>query len=163
MHNYSIRKHMMNAPMLLLVLALFPILTVAKICTDDPLNERVVFICRKRCCGIARQCKQTCLNVACKDSGDCDGLTCCDHKCQELLKCPSKKTSLIVWLPAWLSCVVLVVAVLLGFCWCIKKKNGPLDTTFTTEMSDAFLNSKDQSESLTTVVTWTSKESNLDQ
>ncbi|CAB3993221.1 Hypothetical predicted protein [Paramuricea clavata] len=146
--------------MLLLVFVLFPISTVAEVCSDDPLNERVIFTCRERCCGLARQCLPTCLNVTCESSEDCDGLTCCDHKCQKSSHCSTKKPPMIVWLSAWLACVALVIAVLLGFCWCIKKKSGPLDPTISTEISDAFLD-KDRSESLTTIVTWTSKETIL--
>ena len=147
--------------MLLLVFVLFPISTVAKVCSEDPLNEKVIFHCRERCCGMARQCLPTCLNVTCDGSEDCDGLTCCDHKCQKSSHCPSKKPPMTVWLSAWLVCVAVVVAVLLGFCWCIKKKSGPLDPTITTEISDAFLDKDSRSESSTTIVTWRSKESVL--
>ena len=148
--------------LLLLVAVLFPIAAVAEVCSDDPLNEKVIFTCRERCCGTTRRCLPTCLNVTCESSEDCDGLTCCDHKCQKSSHCEeTKKPAMVVWLSAWLVCVVLVVAALLVFCWCIKKKSGPLDPTITTEMSDAFLDKDSRSESLTTVVTWRSKESIL--
>ena len=140
---------------------LSPMVAVAEVCSDDPLNEKVIFTCRERCCGTARQCLPTCLNATCESSEDCDGLTCCQQKCQKSSTCPSKKPPLVVWLTAWLVCVVLVVAALLGFCWCIKKKSGPLDPTITTEISDAFLDKDSRSESLSTVVTWRSKESIL--
>ena len=146
---------------LLLLFALLPISTIAKVCSDDPLNEKLIFTCHERCCGLTRQCRRTCLNATCESSEDCDGLTCCDHKCQKSSECPNNKPPLAVWLTAWLTCVALVVAVLLGFCWCIKKKRGPLDPTISTEISDAFLDKDNRTESLTTVVTWTSKDSVL--
>ena len=147
--------------MLLLIFLLLPISTVAKVCSDDHFKEKNVFYCRQKCCGLARQCLPTCLNVTCETSDDCDGLSCCDHKCQKSSQCGNKKPPITVWLSAWLGCVVVVVGVLLVFCWCIKKKRGPLDPTISTEISDAFLDKDDRSESLTTVVTWTSKETIL--
>ena len=159
---YSSTHHSDNIMnMLLLVFVLSLIQTEARVCSRDPLNERVIFSCRERCCGMARQCLPSCLNVTCDTSKDCDGLTCCHNKCQKSSYCPSKKTPLIIWLSAWLSCVALVVAVLFVFCWCLKKKRGPLDPTINTEISDAFLEKDSRTVSLTTVVTWTSKDSVL--
>ena len=148
--------------LLLLVAVLFPVTAMAEVCSDDPLNEKVIFTCRERCCGTARRCLPTCLNVTCESSEDCDGLTCCNQICQKSSQCDqSNKPPIVVWLSAWLVCVALVVAALLGFCWCIKKKSGPLDPTITTEISDAFLDKDSRSDSLTTIVTWRSKESIL--
>ena len=125
--------------------------------------KKIVFNCRERCCGTTRQCLPSCLNVTCEDSDDCDGLTCCNHKCQTSTECPTKKPSLIVWLSAWLTCIVLVVAMLLGFCCCLKRRtdSAEMDSTYHTELSDAFMDKSNRSVSLTTVVTWASKESIL--